>query len=97
MKLTVSDIYTYHRPSKCGLRVTLKEKGITCTFDDRGNHNPGFMFSEWEMKGTPFQFRIGPKEVKHNNVYCVRRDNVRSEIKFDQLELFELEINAFQT
>lgn len=28
MKLTVSDIYTYHRPSKCGLRVTLKEKGI---------------------------------------------------------------------
>lgn len=28
MKLTVSDIYTYYRPSKCGLRVTLREKGI---------------------------------------------------------------------
>ncbi|HUU16104.1 MAG TPA: TM0106 family RecB-like putative nuclease [Sedimentisphaerales bacterium] len=28
MKLTVSDIYTYYRPSKCGLRVNLKERGV---------------------------------------------------------------------
>lgn len=29
--MTASDIYTYHRPSKCGLRITLKEKGVEGT------------------------------------------------------------------
>jgi len=28
MRLTPSDVYTYYRPSKCGLRITLRQKGI---------------------------------------------------------------------
>jgi len=75
----------------------LKHINITCVFDDRGNHTPGYLFSDWEMKGTPFQFRIGPKEVTQKSIYCVRRDGQRSEIKFDNLITFGVEIDKYQT
>lgn len=28
MKLTASDLYGYHRPSKCGLRLYLRQQGV---------------------------------------------------------------------
>ena len=80
----------------CNLILTeLRENGIRCLFDNRDNHNPGFLFSEWEMKGVPFQFRIGPQEVQNKTVYVVGRDNTRSSIEFNDLVLFGVRLGDY--
>ena len=55
----------------------LKEMGIRGVYDNSDTHNPGFMFSNWEMKGVPFQFRVGQKEVDERSVFVVRRDGTK--------------------
>ena len=76
---------------------SLKYLGIRTKFDNRGTHNPGFMYSEWELKGVPFQFRIGPKEAKNETIYVVRRDGTRSEIKLENVSSFLFMIEEYQT
>ncbi len=77
--------------------MCLKYNNIRAKFDNRGTHNPGFMFSEWEMKGVPFQFRIGPKEVKQESICMVRRDGTRSEIILSDIPLFNTYIEEYQS
>lgn len=55
------------------------EKELNSTFrvklDDRDQHNPGWKFSDWELKGVPLRIEIGPKDVEKKQVTVVRRDS----------------------
>lgn len=48
--------------------------------DSREGYNPGWKFSEWEMKGIPLRIEIGPKDLAKKQVVVVRRDNGSKEI-----------------
>ena len=36
--------------------------------DDRPNHNPGFKFNDWELKGTPVRIELGMKDFNKQEV-----------------------------
>nr|MBA3727436.1 proline--tRNA ligase [Armatimonadota bacterium] len=37
---------------------------IQVKIDDRDQHQPGFKFNEWELKGVPIRVEIGPKDLE---------------------------------
>lgn len=41
--------------------------------DDSENHNPGFKYASWEVKGTPIRLEIGKKDFEKNEVRCAIR------------------------
>jgi prolyl-tRNA synthetase len=51
----------------------LREAGVRVELDDREERNPGFKFNEWELKGVPVRFEIGPHEVDDEEVTVVHR------------------------
>lgn len=53
---------------------SLRAKGISVKFDDRDTHKPGFKFAEWELKGVPVRFAIGPRDLENNTLEIARRD-----------------------
>ena len=55
------------------IKAALSEK-FTVKLDD-SNKNPGWKFSEQEMRGIPVRIEIGPKDIEKNQVVVVRRDN----------------------
>ena len=46
--------------------------------DDR-DYTPGWKFSEWEMRGVPVRFEIGPRDLENRSVMAVRRDKQKGE------------------
>lgn len=42
---------------------------------DDSDKNPGWKFSEHEMKGVPLRVELGPKDIEKNQAVIVRRDN----------------------
>jgi prolyl-tRNA synthetase len=52
----------------------LKQKNISVKFDDRDTLTPGFKFAEWELKGVPVRFAIGPRDLENGTVEVARRD-----------------------
>lgn len=54
---------------------TLKDAGIRCVIDDSDNHNPGFKFNYWEVRGTPVRLELGSKDFEKNEVKCCVRHN----------------------
>jgi prolyl-tRNA synthetase len=36
--------------------------------DDRENHNPGFKFNHWELRGVPICVHLGMSEVENNEL-----------------------------
>ena len=56
----------------------LEEDGIRVELDDRDERNPGFKFNEWELKGVPVRFEIGPNEVEDEEVTVVHRPDGES-------------------
>lgn len=54
-------------------RSLLSEK-FTVKLDD-SNKNPGWKFSEQEMRGIPVRIEIGPKDIEAGQAVIVRRDN----------------------
>lgn len=57
-----------------GIQKELRANGITVRFDDRDTFKPGFKFAEWEMKGVPVRFAIGPRDMENNTLEIARRD-----------------------
>ncbi|SEO39497.1 prolyl-tRNA synthetase [Halogranum amylolyticum] len=55
------------------LRDELAEAGVRVELDDRDERNPGFKFNEWELKGVPVRFEIGPNEVDDEEITVVHR------------------------
>ena len=56
----------------------LEADGIRVELDDRDERNPGFKFNEWELKGVPVRFEIGPNEVDDDVVTVVHRPDGES-------------------
>jgi len=56
-----------------GVADALADAGIRVELDDRDGRNPGFKFNEWELKGVPVRFEIGPSEVADDEVTVVHR------------------------
>lgn len=54
---------------------------------DDSDKNPGWKFSEYEMKGVPVRIEIGPRDIERNQAVLVRRDDRRKEfVALDELE-----------
>jgi prolyl-tRNA synthetase len=43
--------------------------------DDRDQLQPGYKYSDWEMRGVPVRLEIGPRDVEKDQCVLVRRDN----------------------
>lgn len=66
------------------VKQILQESGIRCIVDCADNHNPGFKYSHWELRGTPVCIRIGNEELKEDKIaYSIRHLGVegRKQIK----------------
>ena len=55
------------------IKAALSEK-FTVKLDD-SNKNPGWKFSEQEMRGIPVRIESGPKDIEAGQAVIVRRDN----------------------
>ena len=42
--------------------------------DDRDQHQPGFKYADWEMRGVPLRLEVGPKDIEKDQCVLVRRD-----------------------
>jgi prolyl-tRNA synthetase len=49
--------------------------------DDRDQHQPGFKFNEWEMRGVPVRVELGPKDLAQGACVLARRDLPGKEAK----------------
>jgi prolyl-tRNA synthetase len=54
---------------------------INVKVDDREQHQPGFKFNEWEIKGVPIRVELGPKDLAQNACVLARRDMPGREAK----------------
>jgi len=62
---------------------------------DTSDKQPGWKFSEYEMKGVPLRLEIGPKDIEKNQAVLVRRDNrEKIFVNLDELETVIPEILA---
>ena len=67
------------------IKAALSEK-FTVKLDD-SNKNPGWKFSEQEMRGIPVRIEIGPKDIEQNQVVVVRRDTrEKIVVSLDEIE-----------
>ncbi|MCF6240127.1 MAG: proline--tRNA ligase [Bacteroidales bacterium] len=62
------------------LMADLRAKGITVKYDGRDTHRPGHKFAEYELKGVPVRFAIGPRDLEQGNVEVARRDTLEKKI-----------------
>ena len=68
------------------LQKTLRAAGIRTAVDDRDNHNPGFKFNDWEVKGTPLRLELGNKDFEAGEVrVAVRHNSQKFQAKWDNL------------
>ncbi len=49
--------------------------------DDRDQHQPGFKFNEWEMRGVPVRVELGPRDLAGKTCVLARRDLPGKEAK----------------
>lgn len=75
------------------IMVSLRAKGITVKFDDRDTYKPGFKFAEWELKGVPVRFAMGPRDLENNTLEIARRDTGEKE-SFDLSEDIALKVEG---
>jgi prolyl-tRNA synthetase len=59
----------------------LNHEPVTVKVDDREQHQPGFKFNEWEMRGVPVRVELGPKDLAQNACVLARRDRTGKEAK----------------
>ena len=71
-----------HKPGvteKCQqIADELRAAGIRVQLDNR-DQSPGWKFNEWEMKGVPVRFEIGPRDIENGVVTYCRRDTLFKE------------------
>jgi prolyl-tRNA synthetase len=64
----------------------LDAAGVRVELDDRDEHNPGFKYNEWELKGVPVRLEIGPNEVDDRTVTVVHRPDGET-VEVDRADL----------
>ena len=63
----------------------LKEAGLRVKVDD-SDKNPGWKFSEQEMRGIPVRVEMGPRDIEAGKAIVVRRDTrEKTEVAIDEL------------
>ncbi|WP_251329865.1 proline--tRNA ligase [Haloplanus pelagicus] len=71
---TKDDVLAYAE----GIADDLRAAGVRVELDDRDEHNPGFKFNEWELKGVPVRIEVGPNEVEEGTTTLVHRPDGES-------------------
>ena len=67
--------------------LTERLKKVVRVKSDLTDKNPGWKFSEYEMKGVPIRLEIGPKDIEKNQCVLVRRDTgEKTFVSLDNLE-----------
>jgi prolyl-tRNA synthetase len=61
-------------PKAREVRDRLRAAGVRVHLDDRDQFQPGFKYSDWEMRGVPLRLEIGPKDIEKDQCVLVRRD-----------------------
>jgi len=67
--------------------------------DDREKMKPGAKYFEWERKGVPLRFEVGPRDVDNNSVFCAKRTGGKKfgiEVNDEFLERVHAELAAIQ-
>lgn len=59
----------------------LNHEPIVVKVDDREQYQPGYKFTEWEVKGVPVRVELGPKDLEKNACVLCRRDRPGKEGK----------------
>jgi prolyl-tRNA synthetase len=57
------------------VQARLREAGIRVHLDDRDQHQPGYKYADWEMRGVPVRLELGPKDIEKDQCVLVRRDS----------------------
>jgi prolyl-tRNA synthetase len=52
----------------------LRAEGLRAHLDDRDQHQPGWKYADWEMRGVPLRIELGPKDIEKDQCVVVRRD-----------------------
>lgn len=67
----------------------LKKQGnIRAHADLRDNYTPGWKFNDWELRGVPVRFELGPKELESNKVCAfIRYNGTRRELKLSEQDI----------
>jgi len=55
-------------------KKVLADAGVRVLLDDSTNHNPGWKYNHYELKGVPLRLNFGPKDLDKKTVEYVRRD-----------------------
>jgi len=67
------------------VRAALAGK-VRLLVDDSEQHNPGWKYNEYELRGVPVRLEVGPKDVAQDAVMSVRRDGrAKESIPIDRL------------
>lgn len=75
-------------PTATKIKGELSDSGVRVELDLREEFTPGWKFSDWEMRGVPLRIEIGPRDIKENQVVCVRRDNGQKDpVSLDSLNV----------
>jgi prolyl-tRNA synthetase len=61
-------------PKAREVRALLSAAGVRVHLDDRDTQQPGFKYSDWEMRGVPIRLELGPKDIEKDQCVLVRRD-----------------------
>jgi prolyl-tRNA synthetase len=57
---------------------TLKKAGFRVRVDTR-DEQPGWKYSEWDVRGVPVRIEIGPRDVESGTAVVVRRDRPKGD------------------
>lgn len=58
----------------------LKKAGVAVVVDDDDNRKPGWKFAEYELKGVPVRWAMGPRDLENGTVEVARRDEKTKEL-----------------
>src|SRR6185436_14853242 len=61
-------------PKAREVQAMLRAAGIRVHLDDRDTQQPGFKYSDWEMRGVPLRLELGPKDIEKSQCVLARRD-----------------------
>ncbi|MCX7979795.1 MAG: proline--tRNA ligase [Bacteroidia bacterium] len=67
------------------LAQALQAQGVRVKVDDDPHHRPGWKFNEWELRGVPLRFVIGPKDLSAGTVEVTpRHTGQKQSVSLDQ-------------
>jgi len=58
----------------------LKALGISVKYDTNDTKKPGWKFAEYELKGVPVRFAIGPRDLENGTIEVARRDTLTKQV-----------------